>query len=748
MDRRIIHFVVLTVALIFLLTTIKNFLFPPPPAPLAAATASGVAASHPAPSAPAAAAADPAAPALQPAARPPAKPNADAVLLAVIRGLGQDPVGLLHLMPDAEADAVFIQLARRAAFLAGLNQRPEKLHVISNDNIEAVFSERGAALKSVTLKRYRTATRDYARPDPQQRPLVLFTDDEHGKLLALDPLKQLERQSFRFMIPEHYLVWTLQPKKPEDQTLVFVAELAAKNLRVTKTFSLNPATYHVEMALDFTALDPRKPAEFVYEVDGPHGVNVEGIHWKQTTFWQAPTCVIDVYDPRRATRFLDDATKLDPKRAGTNLVVKHVLNDPNNDVIFQFTGVVNQFFAALIVAQRDAEQLPPRLAAEVRPYYAGDTPEVPKYQMPFQGAIGVKLVSLPVKLAGQAVRHRYFLYTGPSKTMLLDFEKNVAPGLVQFYNQQHRLNLLTDAPFDNALSRAFNKIGWTSLIVFFTDLMHWLLEQLHFVFRSYGVAILVMTILVRAMLYPISRRQAQNAKDMQEKMARLKPELKKLDEKYKNDPQGKMAAQMELYRKHGFNPLSSCTGCLIMLMQLPVFMGLYYALNESTHLRLSGFLWFPNLAAPDMLLYWGEWPVFSALARGVNVLVGTITFGDFLNLLPIIAAALMFFQQKMMSPPAMDEQQAMQMKMMSWMLLLMGYLFYWVASGLCMYFIVSSAWGMLERKLLPKKKDDASAAKVAAKPGDKPKAGGNGQPGLSERAKEMWKRLLREAAKK
>jgi membrane protein insertase Oxa1/YidC/SpoIIIJ len=124
-------------------------------------------------------------------------------------------------------------------------------------------------------------------------------------------------------------------------------------------------------------------------------------------------------------------------------------------------------------------------------------------------------------------------------------------------------------------------------------------------------------------------------------------------------------------------------------------------LQESVHFRLAGFLWIDNLAAPDMLLWWGE--NIPLISRPSDM--GSILYlGPYLNLLPILAVTLMIFQQKMMMPPAADEQQAMQQKMMKYMMIFFGLMFYKVAAGLCVYFIASSLWGFTERKLLPKLK--------------------------------------------
>jgi YidC/Oxa1 family membrane protein insertase len=184
-------------------------------------------------------------------------------------------------------------------------------------------------------------------------------------------------------------------------------------------------------------------------------------------------------------------------------------------------------------------------------------------------------------------------------------------------------------------------------------------------------------------------------------------------------------AQMELYRKHGVNPLGTCW---LLLLQMPIFLGLYYALQESIHFRLAPFWpWISNLGAPDMLFWWSEQiPWISRPADYGSFLY----LGPFFNLLPVVAVALMIAQQHLMTPPAMDEQQAMQMKMMKYMMIIFGLMFYKVAAGLCIYFIASSLWGFAERKLLPKRKPE---------PGTAPAAAGEG--GLFQRLREKVENL-------
>jgi YidC/Oxa1 family membrane protein insertase len=234
--------------------------------------------------------------------------------------------------------------------------------------------------------------------------------------------------------------------------------------------------------------------------------------------------------------------------------------------------------------------------------------------------------------------------------------------------------------------------------------------------------------------------------------------MRKLQEKYKDDPQAKTAAIMELYKKHGVNPFGSC---LPMVLQMPFFLGLYYCLQESIHFRLASFLWIDNLSAPDMLIRWGESiPIISDPDNISGSFFSFLYLGPYFNLLPVIAVTLMLVQQKMLTPPPADEQQEMQQKMMKYMFVFIGIMFYKVAAGLCIYFIVSSLWGVCERKMLPKKLTVAPAGGPAAggtgrPPGGTRGGGTKGKPpkpekpdGRFQKVKDWWAEVLKQAQKK
>jgi YidC/Oxa1 family membrane protein insertase len=149
-----------------------------------------------------------------------------------------------------------------------------------------------------------------------------------------------------------------------------------------------------------------------------------------------------------------------------------------------------------------------------------------------------------------------------------------------------------------------------------------------------------------------------------------------------------------------------------MFIQFPIFIGLYNSLWIDIELRqaslIPGLHWCSNLAAPDMLADWSSWMPDFVLHGGLFHLLPP-AMGPYFNILPLFTIGLMIVQQKLFTPPATTEQAEMQQKVMKYMMFVLCLMFYKVASGLCLYFICSSLWGLGERKLMPK-----PAAKSAA----------------------------------
>jgi YidC/Oxa1 family membrane protein insertase len=226
-------------------------------------------------------------------------------------------------------------------------------------------------------------------------------------------------------------------------------------------------------------------------------------------------------------------------------------------------------------------------------------------------------------------------------------------------------------------------------------LLTWILEVFHALTRSWGLSIILLTLVTRAVLHPVMVKQLKSS----QKMQTLAPEMTKIKAKYEGKD-GKMspenqrrfqAEQWELYKKHGVNPF----GCMgPMLLQLPIFYGLYNALGAAYELRHASFLWIRDLSEPDVV---ARLP-FNLPMHGTNALC----------VLPILMLVVYVFQMKSMPKPA-DPQAAEQQKIMNWMMPVMGYFFYMVPSGLLLYYITSSTVGMLEQRWIKRQLAHESA---------------------------------------
>jgi len=182
--------------------------------------------------------------------------------------------------------------------------------------------------------------------------------------------------------------------------------------------------------------------------------------------------------------------------------------------------------------------------------------------------------------------------------------------------------------------------------------------------KNYGVAIIILTIIVKLLTYPLTIKSMMSMKKMQQ----IQPKLAEIKEKYKNDPQKMNTAMMDLYRKHGVNPMG---GCLPMIIQIPIFFALYKALLVSFELKGSPFiLWITDLSAKD--------PYY---------------------ITPIIMGITMFLQQKM-TPSTMDP---MQQKIFLLMPIIFTFLFLGFPSGLVLYWLTNNILSIIQQYYINKK---------------------------------------------
>lgn len=210
------------------------------------------------------------------------------------------------------------------------------------------------------------------------------------------------------------------------------------------------------------------------------------------------------------------------------------------------------------------------------------------------------------------------------------------------------------------------------------DFVVYVLNAIYGVVGNYGIAIIIVTILMRIVIFPLTLKQEKSMKKMRE----LQPELEKIKEKYKDSPQEYQQKTAELYRESGVNPLG---GCLPLLIQMPVFVALYWAFSGNAIPADAKFLWF-TLKQPDRLF-----------------MIGNFAF----NLLPILNVGVTYIQQKIMTSATSGQESSQQMQTMLYMMpLMMLFIFYKMPSGVTLYYLVSGALSLVQQYFILKGRSD------------------------------------------
>jgi YidC/Oxa1 family membrane protein insertase len=227
---------------------------------------------------------------------------------------------------------------------------------------------------------------------------------------------------------------------------------------------------------------------------------------------------------------------------------------------------------------------------------------------------------------------------------------------------------------------------------FFTAIASILLAVLGFfqgLTGNWGISIILLTLSVRAVLFPLNRRSQTAMARHQTKMKRVQPKIDEIKKKYEGNAQKIRQEQARIMQEEGaFPPLS---GCLPVFLQIPVFFGLFQMLRASFDLRQAPFLgWIEDLSKPDHLM---------RIDLNTHLpFIGTI---EWLNVLPPIMVVLWVLQQRVMPKPTDEQAQRMQ-KMMMWMPVMFGFFLYNYAAGLSLYMITQSTMGILEQTVIKK----------------------------------------------
>ncbi|MEM1222607.1 MAG: membrane protein insertase YidC [Verrucomicrobiota bacterium] len=304
----------------------------------------------------------------------------------------------------------------------------------------------------------------------------------------------------------------------------------------------------------------------------------------------------------------------------------------------EWSSVKNQFFASVLSSERVGKALniyPVETApdGDGKPSRPGITGSV-GYEMGIVAAAGKQSLDLD-------------FYVGPKEFKRLQALGNEQDLVMQF--------------------------GFLSFI---SKLLLSFMYAIHAVVPNWGVSIVLMTICIKLFFWPLTAKASKS----QKRMASIQAPMAELKEKYKDNPQKMQQETLRLFKEHGVNPVA---GCLPMLIQMPIFLGLFYMLRSASELRHEPFLWVSDLSQPDTLFEIGGFPF---------------------NLLPLLMGATMFVQMRMMPvSPTADPAQQQIFKFLPFVFLVFLYNF---SSGLVLYWTVQNLLTILQQKITNSRPDE------------------------------------------
>jgi YidC/Oxa1 family membrane protein insertase len=300
-------------------------------------------------------------------------------------------------------------------------------------------------------------------------------------------------------------------------------------------------------------------------------------------------------------------------------------------LVDKYAAVSDVYFSQALVPVESATAAPECNLLAEQWYGAGQKPDDANAAIVFHALLGYPVKTLE---AGQTATYEDIAFFGPKERDVL---ANAAGG--------RGLGTLLNLGF-------FTKIAKVLVMV-----LVWI--HAHITFGNWGIAIIVLTIAIRGLLFPLSWKQIQTSIAM----AKIKPEIDAVNAKFKNDPQAKNVAVMQLYRTHKVNPFG---GCLPQLAAMPVWWAMYTTLQTAVEMYHEKFLWFSDLSAPDK---------FYAL--------------------PLLLGALMIVQQRIVPMTGVD---ASQQKMMMWLMpIIFTVMMLFLPAALGLYMLTSSALGIVQQ---------------------------------------------------
>ena len=476
--------------------------------------------------------------------------------------------------------------------------------LLQNDVMKTVWTNEGAALKSVILPEFR---------NPERTQVLELLKPSRTDSLPLS-MKLTEGGRNQLKTRRYEVV------ESGVDRVVFTTHLE-NGIQITKDISLQSGKYYFNVAI---TLQNTTDSEILasYSITAANGLYPE----------------VDKISGLASIAGID-VGKGKTKIAHTD--VKH-MPYKNESVGITMAGATNKYFAVVL-----KPSLNNRIASVTSE--SVKNPDI-FYEDDFIVDLHAKRASIPPQ--GER-RHDYVFFLGPKKKEAL----TQCDGLLAILD------------YDYGMTRSICKILVKILNMFYG------------VIPNYGVSILLLTILVKLVLFPLTRKSQMSMVRMQQ----LQPLIAQLKEKHKGDKQKVGQEQMKLFKQHGVNPMS---GCFPILLQMPVFFALFRTLQNSFEMRQAPFVsWITDLSEPDKLFH----------------LPFTIPFlGEWFNILPLIMGVASFVQMKLTPKTTSgdDPQARMQQKMMQMMPLIFPVILYNFPSGLTLYWTTSTMISIGEQILI------------------------------------------------
>ena len=521
----------------------------------------------------------------------------------------------------------------------------EELIVLTNENARYTFTSQGGGLKQVELMKFpETITRKSKSASPTNG-LVTLNDFAQLPVLGTIGGDGVHGDGL-------FALTQTGDSVRAEKTL-------PNGLRLVKEFQLSTNyLLNASLRLENTSSNP---------VALPEHELVVGMATPMNAFDDATAVGLMWYDGRSSHETL--TAYFENKRLGCFPgTPRPEFRDGVSNVVW--AAAHNQFFALVAMPDAAARQIVARAVDLPRPsegrFSFSDSP--------LRKGFETTLVYPGFTIApGGSVERKINLYAGP---------------------KEYRTLAAIAGRMENNLDQimGFGFFGFISKLLLLA--MNWLNEALKI---PYGWAIIVITVLLKVLFWPLTAASTRSA----QRMASFAPQLTALKEKYKDDPQKFAAKQMEFFRENKINPVS---GCLPMLVQLPVFFGLFMMLRTAIELRGASFFWATDLSKTDTL--------FTIPGLSFIPFLSTPE-GLPLNLLPLLYIASAIWQTHITPmAPGMDP---MQQKLMRWMPLMFLAILYKFSSGLALYMTVNNLLTILQTWLMKRNAPAPAAAAAPAK---------------------------------